>query len=78
MALPVNIDGHGAYVKNWLTKLKADKCELFRAAADTQRIADFMLGHQPDYQLDLEAAPTTLDQVLPANSLPNQGRSSPD
>jgi antirestriction protein ArdC len=38
-----------AYLAHWLKKLRDDKKEIFRAAADAQRIADYLLGFYPDY-----------------------------
>ena len=37
------------YVAHWVSKLRDDKKELFRAAADGQRIADFLLAFHPDF-----------------------------
>ena len=39
-----------AYVGDWLTKLKSDRKEIFRAAADAQRIADYLLAFHPAYR----------------------------
>jgi antirestriction protein ArdC len=33
----------------WLEKLRSDRKEIFRAAADAQRIADYLLAFHPDY-----------------------------
>lgn len=38
-----------AYLAHWLKKLRDDKKEIFRAAADAQRIADYLLRFHPDY-----------------------------
>ena len=38
-----------AYVAHWVSKLRDDKKEIFRAAADAQRIADFLLAFHPDF-----------------------------
>jgi antirestriction protein ArdC len=38
-----------AYLAHWLKKLRDDKKEIFRAAADAQRIADYLLSFHPDY-----------------------------
>jgi len=40
---------NAAYVAGWLEKLRADRKEIFRAAADAQRIADYLLAFHPDY-----------------------------
>lgn len=39
-----------AYLASWLSKLRQDKREIFRAAADAQRIADYLLAFHPDYR----------------------------
>lgn len=36
------MESHASYLANWLTVLKRDKNEIFRAAADAQKIADFL------------------------------------
>jgi antirestriction protein ArdC len=38
-----------AYLSSWLEKLRSDRKEIFRAAADAQRIADYLLAFHPDY-----------------------------
>jgi antirestriction protein ArdC len=38
-----------AYLASWLEKLRSDKKEIFRAAADAQKIADYLLAFHPDY-----------------------------
>jgi antirestriction protein ArdC len=40
---------NAAYVASWLETLRADRKEIFRAAADAQRIADYLLAFHPDY-----------------------------
>jgi antirestriction protein ArdC len=36
------MDSHASYLANWLTVLKRDKNEIFRAAADAQKITDYL------------------------------------
>lgn len=43
---------HAAYVKSWIQALRDDKAEIFRAAADAQRIVDYVIGL--DRSLELE------------------------
>lgn len=38
-----------AYIADWLRKLRDDKKEVFRAASDAQRIADYLLAFHPAY-----------------------------
>ncbi len=44
-----DFSNNAAYIASWLEKLRADRKEIFRAAADAQRIADFLLAFHPDY-----------------------------
>lgn len=51
-----------AYLNSWLEKLRSDRKEIFRAAADAQRIADYLLAFHPAYASredeDLASEPT--------------------
>ncbi len=38
-----------AYVAHWIERLRSDRKEIFRAAAEAQRIADYLLAFHPDY-----------------------------
>jgi antirestriction protein ArdC len=38
-----------SYLASWLEKLRSDRKEIFRAAADAQRIADYLLAFHPDW-----------------------------
>lgn len=44
-----DFSNNAAYVAHWLETLRSDRKEIFRAAADAQRIADFLLAFHPDY-----------------------------
>jgi antirestriction protein ArdC len=44
-----DFSNNAAYVASWLEKLRSDRREIFRAAADAQRIADYLLAFHPDY-----------------------------
>ena len=48
LGLPCDIPNHASYIASWVAKLKEDKREIFRAAADAQRIADYLLAFHPD------------------------------
>lgn len=45
-----------AYIADWLGKLRDDKREVFRAASDAQRIADYLLAFHPDWHAERAAA----------------------
>ena len=49
---------HASYLSGWLERLREDKREIFRAAADAQRAADLCLGFHPEYaaRIKLERA----------------------
>ena len=47
--LPTDFENHAAYVVGWLKKLREDKRELFHAAADAQKIADWTLQYHPAF-----------------------------
>jgi len=50
LGVPTPMDNHAAYVGAWVKRLKEDKFEIFRAAKDARRIADFVMGRSPDYE----------------------------
>jgi antirestriction protein ArdC len=54
LGIPSDIPNHVSYIANWLTVLKSDKKEIFRAAADAQRITDMILGFHPDFAARIE------------------------
>lgn len=45
-----------AYLADWIKKLREDKREIFRAAAEAQRIADYLLAFHPDYAAQRSAS----------------------
>ena len=47
--LPCDVPNHASYVQSWIKVLKSDTREIFRAAADASRIADWILSHHPDH-----------------------------
>jgi antirestriction protein ArdC len=58
LGIPTDIPQHASYIADWIKPLKDDKREIFRAAADAQRIVDMILGFHPDYaaQMEIKAA----------------------
>jgi len=59
LSIPTDIPQHASYIAHWIKPLKEDKREIFRAAADAQRIADMELGFHPDYAAQIIAEPET-------------------
>jgi len=57
LGIPTDIPQHASYIADWIKPLKDDKREIFRAAADAQKIADMLLSFHPDYAARIQAAP---------------------
>ncbi len=55
--LPCDIPNHANYLAFWIAKLKQDKREIFRAAADAQRIADYLLRFHPNFAAEAADEP---------------------
>jgi antirestriction protein ArdC len=51
LGIPSEISGHASYISTWLRPLKQDKREIFRVAADAQKIVDLVLAFHPARQL---------------------------
>ena len=49
IGLPTDIPNHASYIRSWIANLNEDKREFFHAAAEAQRIADYILSFHPDY-----------------------------
>ena len=56
LGLPCDVPNHASYVQSWLTKLRHDKREIFRAAAAAQRIADYCLAFHPDHRAEADSS----------------------
>ena len=46
-----------------LEKLRSDRKEIFRAAADAQRIADYLLAFHPDYATSQAGPPESVPSI---------------
>ena len=55
LGIPTDIPHHASYIANWIKVLKDDRREIFRAAADAQRIASMELDFHPDYAAQIAA-----------------------
>ncbi|SFK81134.1 ArdC family protein [Methylocapsa palsarum] len=51
IGIPTAIPNHASYIQSWIKILKEDKREILRAAADAQKIADYILSFHPHYAL---------------------------
>ena len=49
-----------AYLASWVEALRSDRKEIFRAAADAQRIADYLLAFHPDYANQQAGSPESV------------------
>jgi antirestriction protein ArdC len=55
--IPHDPEQHAAYVSSWINVLKQDKDEIFRAANDASRAADFLLALERDRSVAGEGLP---------------------
>lgn len=55
--IPHDPEQHAAYVASWISTLKNDKNEIFRAAKDAHSAADYLLGLERTKQVDGQAVP---------------------
>ena len=58
LGIPTDIPQHASYIASWIKPLKEDKREIFRAAADAQKIADMEFGFHPAYAAEIQLEPT--------------------
>ena len=61
------IDSHAAYLAHWLTVLRSDKGEIFKAAADAQKICDYLSERALQVSLTHHANERRKDAEEPAN-----------
>src|SRR6202042_2189622 len=72
IGLPCDIPNHASYLQSWIAVLKQDRREIFHAAAEAQRMADYILGFHPDYtetateSSDEDEGATSVDSLLAA------------
>jgi antirestriction protein ArdC len=86
--IPHDPEQHAAYVSSWINVLKQDKNEIFRAAHDASRAADFLLAlerHRSIAGEGLPAAPLhhsaefgSVRSVVPERKARNGERDRPD
>jgi antirestriction protein ArdC len=58
--IPHDPEQHAAYVGSWIKTLKEDKHEIFRAAHDASRAADFLLALERERSITAEVIPAEL------------------
>jgi len=62
--LPRDIDNNAAYVASWVAVLQNDKNEIFRAASDAQKIADFVFEREREHSLSVISNEDGLSDTL--------------
>ncbi|WP_312261220.1 zincin-like metallopeptidase domain-containing protein, partial [Limnohabitans sp.] len=67
LGLPHDPSQHAAYVASWVSVLKKDPLEIFRAAADAEKIHALAMSFAPELSQDV---PSVLAVIGPAPSLP--------
>jgi antirestriction protein ArdC len=68
LGIPTDIPQHASYIENWIKPLKQDKREIFRAAADAQKIVTMLLGFHPEYAARILTTPVP----PPGRTIPQQ------
>lgn len=79
LGISSDLEQHSVYVESWLDALRRDKREVFRAAGDAQRIADWCLDLLPEFRLarQLEEAPAvSADMPTPTEPAAVEGYDS--
>lgn len=61
---------HAAYVKSWVSALKDDYNEIFRAAADAEKICNYLYDREKEYIQDLEQNKVLLNERLEQEQQP--------
>lgn len=72
IGIPTGVEHHAAYLGSWLEVLRQDKHEIFRAARDATKIADFLLGRTEEEQP--VQAPANQPTAAPAHELDQERR----
>jgi antirestriction protein ArdC len=67
LGLPSDVPNHASYIHSWIDVLKNDKREIFRASADANRIAEWILSHHPAHGLG-DGEPDTADDEQPSQA----------
>jgi len=63
-----DFSNNAAYLASWLERLRSDRKEIFRAAADAQRIADYLLAFHPDYANRQAGSPESVPRADDGNA----------
>ncbi|ALS68386.2 zincin-like metallopeptidase domain-containing protein [Pandoraea apista] len=66
---------HAAYVKSWIKVLRDDSMEIFRAAADAEKIQEYILGLEQKQEIaqDLTSGQEPVEEVSPKQGVQMMG-----
>lgn len=66
---------HAAYVKSWIKVLRDDSMEIFRAAADAEKIQEYVLGLEQKQEIaqDLTSGQEPVEEVSPEQGVQMMG-----
>ena len=64
---------HAAYVKSWVRALKDDYNEIFRAAADAEKICNYLYDREKEYLKQKEAGIAVNSDVIKAEGIEPEG-----
>lgn len=56
LGINYELEQHASYLSSWVSNLKNDKCEIFRASSDAQRITDYIMDKISDVVVKNDAA----------------------
>lgn len=79
LGVPFNPERHAAYQRSWVKVLKEDKHEIFRAARDAEKIADYVVGLAHERTLEVRqtvgadsaiSAPSQQPSMSPSTGVP--------
>ena len=73
IGISTDIPNHASYMASWIKALRNDKREVFRAAADAQKIADYCLAFHPDFAVKMKADAALTEE---ANAKPEERKAA--
>lgn len=74
LGIPHDTERHAAYLESWIKVLQDDKNEIFRAAKDADRAADFVLGLSAERDIEHAAPAPAVEPVALEDEIRDQIR----
>ncbi len=71
LGISSDLPNHASYLSSWLETLKKDKREIFRAARDAQKIAEYCLAFHPEYKAELDQTTEATQAVAAEEDAPS-------